>query len=178
MVHQLVCDKGEPFRIEIHFGEYGVKERPFFGKLILYMTDPLGETYKVPLRRGDKGYFTIIIPDVSGMYYLRCVGVYFGDRFVSTSGFFVESFMDRLMGSKIEGIRTRDGIKVVSRDDTLNMEPPRVCGEGSWKVKDKRGRVVLVKEGPEPISISRNSTFLVIYTCGDWTFTYYNPGGG
>ncbi len=178
MVHRLICNKGEPFKIEIYFGEYGVRERPFFGKLILYITDPLGETYKIPLRRGDRGYSTIIIPDVSGMYYLKCVGMYFGDKFISTGSFFVESFMDRLMGSKVEGVRTRDGIRVVARNGTLKMMPPRVCGEGGWRIKDRRGRVILVKKGLASVAMPKDKVFLAIYTCGDWTFTYYNPGGG
>ncbi len=172
-------NKGEPLGIRIYFGDYGVRKRPFFGKLILYITDPLRETYKIPLRRERNSYTTFIIPDVPGLYRLKCVGFYFGDKFVTSGTFFVKSFLHRDRNLEEDTEVDKDVIGVTEVEDGYIFTFPECCPGGSWIVKDEKGREVLRKEGVKEIELKKmEGSYLVIYTRRNWIFSYLIKGGG
>ncbi len=178
MVHPKVVEKGKPFSIKILFGDYGVRERPFFGHLTLYLKDPLGESYKLPLRRENSHFSTVIIPDIPGTYRLRCVGFYFGDMFCASGSFFVTSFFKRAKKGFFEEIPSKFiGVRS-GKKGILFFYAPKVCEGGVWVVKGDNGKVILTREGTSEISFSpgREGNFLVVYSCDDKTFSYLCRG--
>ncbi len=179
MVYPRTVRKERSMEIKIYFGDYGKKVRPFFGRITLYVKDPLGKSYKVPLRREEGFFSTVVIPDVPGPYRLRCVGNYFGDRFVSSGKFFVTSFL-RKPGPKDFDEKGGEFLGVTEEDDAIKFTSPKVCSGGVWVVKGSDGKVLLRDEGVDSISVpfKLGAKFVVVYSCGDWTFSYLYRGEG